>query len=373
MMEKIKKIPAFWKFLLIVALILIVFWTVIVGYVYNCMKTYEAAQPEHRLEEVIAKLQSGALDEEAQPDCSRFENPESFRKAYEDLVVGKELVYRKASGSYDATAPVYELYAGDTKVAEVALREISSQPLMLILTLQEWEVASVEPVFTQGTFDYTIALPEGYALYVNGILADARELTGTRSALEEFQYAAAYVEVPGLVEYRVSGLLNEPDIEVYSPDGVPVGPTSVKGGELRFEEFATTGMDPELEAFALKNAKDYSNFFSRDLYGATASISCIRHLFPADSDYLEMAEHYRLHDMWMYSSHTAPEFVDERVENYVRYSEDFFSCEVSFVKKMYLPKTNQHQQDEVHTRFYYVNIDGSWVIADMRQILNEEG
>lgn len=372
MMEKIKRIPAFGKFLLIFALALILFWAVIVGYVYNCMKTYEAAQPEHRIEEVMAGLQSGSLDEESKPDCSRFEDPSVFEEAYKSLVEGKELTYRKAPGSYDAAAPVYDLYSGDTKVAQVALREKSSQSLMLILTLQEWEVFSVTPVFEQGGIDYTVWVPEGYSLYINDILADARELTGEKTEPEEFQYAAAYVKVPALVEYKVTGLLNEPDIEVRSPEGVPVEPTTVKAGELRFERFAPMEMDPELEAFALKNAKDYSNFFSRDLPGATASITCIRHLFPEGSDYLEMAEHYRLHDMWMYSSHTAPVFEEEKVENYVRYSEDFFSCEVSFVKKMYLPKTNQHQQDQVHTRFYYVKVDGNWVIADMRQILEEE-
>lgn len=372
MMEKIKKIPLFWKFLLIFALVLILFWGAIVGYVFNCLKTYEAAQPERRIEEVIAGLQSGALDEETRPDCSRFEDPSIFEETYQSLVAGKELTYRKAPGSYDATAPVYDLYSGDNKVAEVALREKSSQSLMLILTLQEWEVSSVTPVFEQGSIDYTIMVPEGYSLYVNGILADAREMTGEKADLEEFRYAAAYVTVPTLVEYKVTGLLKEPDIEVRSPEGVPVEPTQAEKGELRFERFASMEMDPELEAFALKNAKDYSNFFSRDLPGATASITCIRHLFPEGSDYLEMAEHYRLHDMWMYSSHTAPVFEEERVENYVRYSEDFFSCEVSFVKKMYLPKTNQNQQDEVHTRFYYVNIDGNWVIADMRQVVEEE-
>lgn len=364
----------FKTFLLIFAGILLLFWVGIVGYVHHCMKVYEAAQPERRIEEVLEAFRSGRFGEGSEflLTASRFEDPEACRKEYESLVVGKELTWRKAPGSYDASAPLYSIYAGDTRVAELGLREKSSKPLMLILTLQEWEVASVKPVFDQGAIDYTILVPEGYSLYVNGILADDREETGERAEPEEFQYAAAYVEVPELVEYKVGGLLKEPDIEVRSPEGVLVEPTTAKAGELRFERFAPNEMDPELEAFALKNAKDYSNFFSRDLPGATASVTCIRHLFPEGSDYLEMAEHYRLHDMWMYSSHTAPVFEEERVENYVRYSEDFFSCEVSFVKKMYLPKTNQHQQDEVHTRFYYVNIDGSWVIADMRQILEEE-
>lgn len=371
--EKTKKGYAFWIFLLVFTLFWVALWAVVVGYVYSCLKTYEAAQPERRVEEVVDRLRAGTLREvlEATPACSRFEDPAVYQTAYRTLVGGNELTYRKAAGSYNAQAPVYDLYAGNTKVATVSLREVSSQPLMLILTLQAWEVAAVEPVFGAGEMDYSITIPDTYTLYVNGIPADDREVTGEPTAIEEFQYAAAYVTVPTLVEYRISGLFEEPDIRICTPDGVEVEPVRTGMGRLLVDTFLPTEMDPALAAYALQNALDYSNFFSADLPGAENSIAGLRGMFPADSYYLELAENYRRHDMWMYSNHYPPTFSDEVVENYIRYTDDFFSCQVSFDKTMVLISTNQTRHDPMHTRFYYVRIDGKWVIADMQQILSQ--
>lgn len=372
--EKSQKRSAFWKFLLFFALLWIALWAALIGYVYTCLKTYEASQPERRVEEVVSSLRAGTLREviEAKPACSRFEDPAVYKDAYRTLVESGELTYRKATGSYNAQAPRYDLYAGNTKVAVVSLREKSSQPLMLILTLQEWEVASVEPVFGEGQVERTISIPNTYTLHINGIPADERERTGVRDEREEFRYAAAYVTVPAQVEYRVTGLFEEPDIQVYSPDGVAVEPVQTGEETLRVDSFVPSEIDPDLEAYVLQNAKDYSNFFSRDLPGARASVACLQDMFPKDSYYLELAENYRRHDMWMYSGHHAPTFSNELVENYIRYSPDFFSCEVSFDKKMILKNNGQERHDYTHTRFYYVNINGNWVIADMQQILSQE-
>ena len=372
--EKAKKISVFWVFLLIFTLLWVAVWALLIGYVYTCLKTYEAAQPERRLEEVVDSLRAGTLREglEAKPNCSRFEDPVVYQTAYRTLVEGSELTYRKAAGSYNAQAPVYDLYAGNTKVATVSLREMSSRPLMLILTLQEWEVAAVEPVFGAGQGDYSITIPNTYTLYVNGIPADERELTGKETPIEAFQYAAAYVTVPALVEYRIDGLFENPDIQVCTPDEVTVEPLQTGTGRLLVDSFLPTEMDPALAAYVLQNAKDYSNFFSEDLPGATTSIAGLRGMFPKDSYYLELAENYRRHDMWMYSNHYPPTFSDEVVANYIRYTDDFFSCEVSFDKTMTLVSTGQVRHDPMHTRFYYVKIDGKWVIADMQQILSQE-
>ena len=372
--EKTQKGSTFWIFLTIFALILVALWAIFIRYVYHCLITYEQAQPERCVEAVVDRFRGGDLGEVLAklPTSSRFEDPALYQKAYRALVESGELTYRKAAGSYNAQTPVYDLYAGDTKVAAVSLREKSSQPLMLILTIQEWEVASVKPVFEAGKVDLSISIPNSYTLYVNGIPADERERTGTRTELEEFRYAAAYVTVPALVEYQITGLYEEPELQVYAPEGVAVAPVRIEEGTFLVDRFATSKMDPDLAAYVLKNAKDYSNFFSRDLEGARASTACLRGMFPKDSYYLELAENYRRYDMWMYSAHYAPTFSDEVVENYIRYSQDFFSCEVSFDKKMILISSGQPRHDYTHTRFYYVNVGGSWVIVDMQQILSQE-
>ena len=78
--------------------------------------------------------------------------------------------------------------------------------------------------------------------------------------------------------------------------------------------------------------------------------------------------------MWMYSSHNDPVFRNERVDHYVRYSDELFSCEVYFDKDMLLHKTGKIKVDTTYFRLYYGLLGGEWKILDMVTLLgNEEG
>lgn len=365
-----KKFPVFWVSLLVFVILLLAFWGCIIWYVYSCMVKYEAAQPDRLLAEVAQQLQDGTLEASSEPS-SRFEEAAGGQPDLSGLANGQEITWKKSLAGYDPAAPVYELYAGDTAVAEVTLREKSSQVLMLILTLQEWEVDSVTLVADPAE-PWVITVPQTYTVYLNGVAADERELTGATYEMDQFQYASAYVTVPVLVEYQVEGLTAQPTIEVRDSQDRVVDAVEIDGHQVRCDSFLPSDMPEELETFVLQNAKDYSNFFSADLRGSSASIDPIRQLFPENSDYLELAENYRQHDMWMYSAHSAPVFSQEKVSNYIVYSDDLFSCDVYFDKEMTLTKTGEERHDVTNTRFYYVNLDGEWLIADMQQIIDED-
>ena len=76
--------------------------------------------------------------------------------------------------------------------------------------------------------------------------------------------------------------------------------------------------------------------------------------------------------MWMYSDHSTPVFKNESVSHYVRYQEDFFSCEVYFEKEMKLTKTGKVKVDVTNFRLYYGLLDGEWKILDMVTLLTGE-
>lgn len=358
----------YWIFLAVFTLLLAAFWGLLIGYVYQCMMTYEAAQPERLVERTVRDLGDGSLLDTLEFPHSRFEDEAACRSAYAAAVEGKELTFQKTAGSYDALSPVYEVLAGDSPVATVALRAKSSRTLMLLLTLQEWELDSVTPVLELGGA-WTIVAPDTFTVRVNGQKLDGREFTGERQEIEEFRYAAEYTDVPALVEYRVEGLIQEPEVEVLDNLGRPVETAEDGERRLRADQFAPSEMDEGLAHQVLKNAEDYSDFFSGDLEGSSRSTRPIRHMFPEGSYYLELAENYRLHDMWMYASHHAPVFSQEQVSSYIEYGDDFFSCEVYFDKKMVISSTGQVRHDITHTRYFYVRQDGRWVIADMQQII----
>ncbi len=368
---KKRKLPIFGICFTLFVLALISFWLYVLNYVNQCLLTYEAAQPEYVIADLVEEIQEGNAENLFAFSASenRFEEGNIAKDRFLESLTDKTITYMQDEASYNALAPSYKLFADDTQFATITLGETSSYPLMFILAVQSWEIQEATPILDTPTNSVTVKVPDTFSVYINGVAAGETELTGNTWDIEDFQYAADYVTVPKMTEYQITELFNVPDVAVKDAYGNPVSYTQT-GNLIEVSKFATTQMDAELSDLVLQNAKDYSNFFSKDLPGCRTGIKCISHMFPADSYYLELAENYRLHDMWMYSSHHSPTFSDELVSEYVKYSEDFFSCRVQFQKHMVLTRTGDNRTDVTDSTFYYVKLDGNWVIADMKATVN---
>lgn len=374
-MKKLKRgFPFFWCFYLLFVIVMVVFWIFVVDHVKKSLLLYEANQPDQKMEEVMTGLRQTGLEEylTVNEEISRFETAENYTGEFHDRVDGKILFFTRAKGSQDPSAPRYELYADGDLVGYVTLKEASSEPLLVFLTLSRWEVDRVEVIPAKAQESVKVTVPDSCRVLINGQQADQRELTGEGEVPEEFIYAAEYVEVPALVTYEITGLLEPPVVEIFDTDGGKVAFTESRKEhmlQIQAADFPESEMPKELADMAMENARRYSNFFSVDLPGCKNSVSPISDMFPKDSYYLELADTYRKEDMWMYSAHSTPEFKNESVDHYIRYSQELFSCEVSFDKHMLLVKTGRVKVDTTHSRFYYGLLDGEWKILDIKTLL----
>ena len=72
-----------------------------------------------------------------------------------------------------------------------------------------------------------------------------------------------------------------------------------------------------------------------------------------------------------------PPFTEEKISNYVDYGNGLFSCDISFVKHMYLTGSKMHVTDVTNSTFYFMYLqnadktDGRWVIVDIQKIIEE--
>lgn len=371
-MKKNKRtFPIFWMCFALFVFVMAIFWICVTGNVKKSLAEYESSQPERLLETIVSQIENGNIDKLVTIDDSenRFEDAKTYYNDYIHRVNDRTITFEKDLNSYDAKNPVYKIYADDCCVAYVTLHEVSSENILLILTKQNWELSKIEPVVSTGNKEVTIVAPDSYSVFVNGIKVDSREKTAREWEIKEFEYAAEYVAVPKLVEYHVEGLLNEPEVMVFDNMGREVSYTVATDGRYTVSEYFPSDFPEGIEDMALKNAKDYSNFFSRDLEGCRASVAPLQGMFPENSYYLKLADNYRNNDMWMYSAHEAPQFEDERVSNYIYYTPEFFSCEVYFKKNMKLTLNGEQRTDITNTRYYYVKVDDRWVVADMKAVV----
>ncbi len=363
-MSKTKKFSFFWVIYVLFLLGMIGFWIYFLNAVIEKdLKIYEECQPNYKMDEFTAQVQAGDLSSMTFTEgTSRFEAPDVYKVAFAEAIAGKKITYKENPASYDFQAPIYELYAGDegseVHFATVQLRAVNVEPLMFILTTQDWEIASVTPLYETGSESITITIPDNYSAYVNGIALDDRERTGDPVDFKGFEIASAYVNVPKQVSYTVSGLTADPTVEIRDASGNPVA-YEINGNN--FSAGFVGGEVPEdIAIAAIENAKNISAIYAGD-----RTLSSMKYIFPEDSYLIPLFQNYINFDLWMYSGHTEPSYSEEQTSNYIRYNDNLYSVEVSFTKTMYLPKRNMTVNDKTNNTYYYALIDGKWLIVDM--------
>lgn len=362
--KKTKKRKKFWLGYGIYMGILAVLVAVLLVYVWNVMKKYEKAQPVYVLEGLLEELKAGTSDKIADAQLGKFEAADNYADTFASSVKGKDLEYRvKSNGSYIMT---YSLLDNDTVVAEADLKADNERTVMGILSISDWKVDSVRVAIPSGDKGVKITVPDSYTVKVNGVTLTAEERSDEPQAIDGMEYVAEYVDAPKKVTYEVKGLINEPSVEVTDGFGTPVDISGYDDTDEIELEFRESEMPEELKDYVFTAARDYSNFFSKDIEGCYESTACIQPYFPQGSYYMDLAEQYRLGDMWMYSAHSAPEFLNVTVSEYVRYSDSCFSCRVAFDKYMVLTLSGDPRTERNDQVYYYVNIDGKWLIADMK-------
>lgn len=235
--------------------------TVFLLYVWNTMVKYESMQPEGTMESLIKEITVEDMDFTQAEQPSVFEDENIMVTQMQERLAGADLYFRQREGSYDAKAPVFDVYDGEDMLYTVTLKEKREVRMMFILSASEWEVESVVPNVAIGEYAVDITVPDNYTVRVNGITLDDRLHGGVKTPIKELEYSGEYTEVPQLVTYHIEKLIHEPKVEVlnWRQEKVDV---SDMGGQILIERFPTEPMPEELKDYALTAAKTYSNFFS---------------------------------------------------------------------------------------------------------------
>lgn len=185
-------------------------------YVRSVLSGYEANQPERQVEaamtELAADAQSGALwDKYRLPSVTpgRFEQDMELQSAYLALYDPEAMGFSLSSAPHAEGELVYNIHNNGFALAQVTLRTAGEPVTRLgILTSQNWEVASLEPVFT--AHDFTLSLPTDFSVAVNGV--PLTEADGTPGGLRT-------------ITYTIPGSYVMPELSITDPSGRSAGYT----------------------------------------------------------------------------------------------------------------------------------------------------
>lgn len=264
----------YWTGLAVYAVILLILAICMIAYTGSCLKKYENSQSDKVMNDFLNDFTKMADDKTLAdnielPASSEFEGKGTFVNMYMSELDGTtDYTYKKSEGSYNTEEPMYDIYADDKKVARMTLEAKDQHVVLGILTVFDWKIKSIEPVFSAKTNDYTVSIPEGYTFAVNGITVSDDYKTGKVIENPDYVNVSKYVTMPKSVEYKLTGFVNKPEIKIYNASGSEVTANiDAKGNVSVAASGNSADMPSERKEEALNMAKIWDNFLTNDLSG----------------------------------------------------------------------------------------------------------
>ncbi|MBO4600671.1 MAG: hypothetical protein J5634_00320 [Bacilli bacterium] len=347
-------------------------------YIIIALKNYEKYEVGNFVVNSVAKLSNkdliDVIDQE-KLQISKYDKVTDKKAAIKaidkTLEDKKKITYELNSESNDPKKPIYDVFYDKKLVLTVKLANKGDVTRIKILNYTKWEVVDIKSHIEDGLYSVKAQIPEDYKLYING-----KEVTEKNDSENNItSLYSRYTDIKKEVLYEVTGLIQKPKVEVKTSDGATVktvkedGVIKVDNPYFKTDDNSVAQQKLITEFNVLEFAEKYSLFLTADLPG-------YYHGFNTLSQYLiEDTEMYKVAYDWAHgiditftSRHTLknPAFTDEKLSNFVIYSDKAFSVDVSLKKNMIV--TGQDRVMEMNDRMYFVYYNDSWKLLSMEAV-----
>ena len=373
-----KKWSLYKKSLLIYTGVIIALIIALLVYVSLCLKEYDKYDLDNFIKSSVADLSNkdfiNIIDDKALT-VNKYENFKSKKdiikaidKSLED---GKNITYKQVEEESTDKKPVYDVYYNGSKVLKIKLANKGQIQKIKLLNYTKWELVDVKSYIEKGLYEVKANLPEDYKLYINSKeVTDKVESQNTSLAL-----FSQFTDIKKYSDYEITGIIKKPKVVIKDASGKEVKPI-MKDGSYTVEENYFKTDDNEvaqsklIEQFdVLSFAEKYSLFLTNDLSGSYHGFSQLRNYV------IEGTEMYRVLYNWAHgvditftSRHTLkkPTFTNEKLSNFVIYSDKAFSVDVTLEKNMRV--LGEDRVMKMNDRLSFVYYDGGWKLINMESI-----
>lgn len=379
-----KKLPYFWIIFAAYVILLLVLSTVFLMYTDKSLQRYEDSQSENYMAEYIKEFEQKAHDNSLSTADFTFKDIDlTFvdTNAYITDYIAKldniqTFTFEKDPSSYLTESPIYQIFGDGTPIARVSLEARNPHKIFAILTIMDWKVSALSPICSIDVNNLSFTIPEGYSAVINGTYVDSSYAVGGVKEIPEFANISEYVDMPGLVEYKVNNVMKDATVNVVDENGVGVNFIRTDNKITAFYSTNASEMSEERRNNALMMVQTYEDFLTDDLGGGSHGLATIQQYLIKDSFYWNSAIEWATGpDIGFTSAHkfADPKYSDVVIDNYVEYSENCYSVHISFTKNMILTRTGEMSTNEFDSTVYFVFFDNPnrdddtphWCIADM--------
>lgn len=343
------------------AIVLIFFIAVAIGMgaLKDWLVNFQAAQPETKSQQIFAELFSdpdwASLYQMANPDNHNERATAAYVEHMNEQIGNDKLSFIETSGGTDVMK--YFVLHGRQVVAAFSMRAADKNA-----EVTQWEFDSVEVYFNWScNLSYNIKVLPGCTVTVNGEALDDSYIVRSITTKAE-EYLPNGVQGFRLLEYRIAGLDEEPEISVTDKNGNAV--------ETSYDEKTKTYTQVLAEAptiaqdeydVVLSAAKAYAKYV---IAGGTTELK--KYFDPSSDIYKTITGGMIIRQPFTKYVHGQEEITD-----YYRYSDTLFSAKIKLVTTVTSAQYGNKDM-EVNSTFIFKKTNGKWIVYDMVNLDTQE-
>lgn len=326
-----------------------------VNWLNGWLVDYEAAQPTAKSQEVFNQLFASpdwaSLYEQAGCQDTAYEGKDAFAAYMTQKVGGTQLTYTETSAGL-SQGKKYYVKLGDERIGAFYLTNQASKKT----DIPDWELGKVELIFDRAD-GYLIQKVDGHRAFVNGVeLDDSFTIQTTSTSAEEFLpvgTVGAKIDVQS-----ITGLMMRPTVSIQDQSGteMPVVYDEEKG--MFVEQTEATAISDAEKTAVMGALEAYSGY----MINASGARQNVAKYFDSNSDAYKNIMKIGA-ELWM-NTDRGHKFLDETITDYVKYTDELFSCKASLTMQVTLKDGSLSSYDVEESMFFRLK-NGNWVCYGM--------
>lgn len=356
-----------YKYLILLFCLLLAILSFLICYNFNeKLNRYEIYDIDNYLSSTIKKMQDKDFLSKYIFDknvSNNYERDVSTLNSYISYLKDNDIKYLKIDEN------VYELSYNEKRFGVISLKKGKEENILGLLSYNDMDIDNI--VLDEGIYNFDLYVNDSYTVYINGNLISENDLVG----INEFDSVTIDLYgIPKIKHYLIKDLYNIPSIKILNSFGQEVT-YKIDDNKIIVDNYIVCNdISDGKKYFAydfdpLMVAKKWSLYLSSDLYGKRGFYELKPYLLKGTDLYTRAYNWSVNYDIYFTSSHVLSDkpFTNVIYNNFVIYSVDFFSVDISFDKNMIL-SNGDNKVDKLSETFYFLNSDGGYKLVDMRTI-----
>ena len=341
------------------------------------LSNYEKSRPSDTIHRIVSAVEKGNLDDlhlrtedgVSLTDGQILADPAEISSYILQREEGSEeeeggITFRVINGESDENTKVYLIKAGNKKILKTVIERSDKKFAFGFTGWQEKETILLSDAFPVTTLK--VQIPQSDLLIVNGksIGRDRVTSEGDRINLISRLIAEGFIgEQPTMDTYEIPGIYFQKQVQATDASGrtydcILVADTYTGGFDAP-QDFINEQYDRVIDMF-----EPYAFYFSGE-----AGRGALARIMLDDSPAYNSAISADV--SWM-QEHSDVEITDQKAENFKKYSDDVFSCDISFLQTIYQGDEPVKTWDTNMT-WIFVRDGENYYIADFVTRTGDEG